>query len=1194
MFVKIYRYFSSHKALMWSLLVFSVILMGWFASKLHMQMDVTSFLPQNDKTEMVFNNLKITDRIVVMISSETAEVYDLMQVAEDFKDRLWASSDSSHILSLTTMVETENYDNTINYIYDNLPLYMEEADYQMLDSLLNLEACNKKMHENYEKMISPIGVGIKDIILRDPLGVGNNTLFKLSKLNPYDEYAIFEDYIFSKDYSTLYVFIESTDGANASDINDELTTSLENTIEEINSELDNIEIDYFGTPAVAAYNVRQVYEDLILTLTIAIVTISLLISFVYKKKRTIIFLIAPVLYGFLFSLSIIYLVSGTISAIAIGTGSIILGVALSYSIHVISHSYYTKNAEELIRELSYPLTVGSITTIGAFIGLLFTNSSLLQDFGLFAAGNIIGTTIFCLIFLPHFLPKISDKSPTKGLKILNKINDYPYDRNKYLIGGLVIITAVALFHYNDVGFDSDIMNLNYMPEHLEKSKNKLESIASSEEITLVVSHSTEHDEVIENYKKTDSISQKLTHDSYVKSSISVAKFLFTQAEQQEKIDIWNNYWTTQKKTQAKSIITLAAVNNNFKETTFSKFTDLLDKEFMPKNMLLEMKNTLFSTFIENNEGNYLLTTHISVNSEDRDKVYPHLDGISSIIDRSYFIGVMADDIKDNFNLILSISSALIFIVLLFSYGRLELALLAFLPMCLSWVIILGFMSILSVEFNIVSIILSTFIFGIGDDFSIFVLDGLINDYKYKKRTLLMHKTAIFFSALMTILGMGVLVFAKHPAIHSLGLVSLLGIVVVVLVSYILQPLLFRIFISSEAIKRGLPHSIGSILRTIIVFLTIGLGCILLPVIMFLSLCLPIKFDRKKLIFRKLLRVFAKLGISSSIGGKCVINRNGEDFKKPAIIVANHQSLVDLLMVFSINPSIVVVTQNWVYSSPLFGLIVRIAGYLPANSGIENIEDKVGIALENGLSVLIFPEGTRSRDLKVHRFHKGAFYLAEKFKVDIIPAVLYGSGMIFSKNQPQYVAPGYMRMDLLPRISPEDNTFGVGYRERTKNIREYVAEHLEVMKGKYDNPENRFYQSALMKQFIYKDVKVEYSVYLDAVKNTWYKEIEEKVGRNAVVLDLNCGYGALALMLSITSEYRQIYAYSPEKEDFSIAQNSVLGKNIRFYDDDIPYSEMPECDVIIFHTPNTVLSVEEEKLLNKYKKRLSGVVIIKNN
>ena len=88
-------------------------------------------------------------------------------------------------------------------------------------------------------------------------------------------------------------------------------------------------------------------------------------------------------------------------------------------------------------------------------------------------------------------------------------------------------------------------------------------------------------------------------------------------------------------------------------------------------------------------------------------------------------------------------------------------------MCLSFIIILGFMALLDIRFNIVNIILCTFIYGIGDDFSIFVMDGLLNEYKTGKKTLSSHKTAIFFSGLITLIGIGALLFAKHPAIHSL-------------------------------------------------------------------------------------------------------------------------------------------------------------------------------------------------------------------------------------------------------------------------------------------------------------------------------------------------------------------------------------------------------------------------------------------
>lgn len=1195
LFVKIYRYFSKHRPFMWFVLVLSVLLMGFLSTKLSMQMDLTSFLPENEQTQMIFNKLKVADRTVVMISSKGADAYELIDVAEEFKQRLWAESDSLHILSLSTTIDTESYDNTINYIYENLPLYMEEADYQRLDTLLTAERCDEVMRDNYHRIMSPMGVGVKKIILKDPLWIGNRTLSSLTQLNAYDNYTIFEDYLFSKDYTTLFAFVESTDGSNASDINDELTTSIETVIEELNSELHNAEISYFGASAIATYNVRQVYKDLFLTITIALVTITILISLVYRNKRTVVLLIAPILYGFLFSLAIIYLTKGSISLIAIGLGSIILGVALSYSIHVLSHSFYTSDTEKLIKELAYPLTVGSITTIGAFVGLIFTNSALLQDFGIFASTNILGTTIFCLIFLPHFLKKQTAESSTIGIRIINKINSYPYDKNKFIIISLIIASVIGLFTYSNVGFNSNMMDLNFMPDHLQKAQTQLENKTSSDEVILLLTHSSDIDSAIVKYKETKAITYSLLADSLITKSSSVADFIFTKDEQKEKISRWNSYWTKEKKENAQRIISQSCVNNKFKENTFRGFIDIINREYTPHNMVESMGGTLFSTFIESDEQVNIFTTHIAFRDENhKDNVYPRLKDNASIIDRSYFIGSMADDITDNFNLILGISSALIFIVLLFSYGRIELALLAFLPMCLSWVIILGFMSIFSVEFNIISIILSTFIFGIGDDFSIFILDGLINDYKHKQRMLVMHKTAIFFSVLMIILGMGVLVFAQHPAIHSLGVVSLLGIVVVMLVSYTLQPLLFRIFITNEAQKRGLPHSLGSLIRTVIVFLTIGIGCIMLPVVMFLSLCLPIRFNKKRYIFRRLLAFFAKITIKLAFGVDSKINRNGEDFKKPAIIVANHQSLVDLLLVFSINPSVVVVTQGWVFKSPLFGLIVRIAGYLPANSGIENIEDKVKETLDKGLSVLIFPEGTRSKDLKVHRFHKGAFFLAEKYNVDIIPAVIYGSGMIFSKIQPQYVAPGVMRMNILPRITPEDETFGKTYQDRSKNIRNYVNSYLQIMKSRYDIPENKYYKSALIRQYLFKDRDIEYSVYSHCVKHNWYNDIVNKVPRNATVLDINCGYGELALMLAITSDERNVYAYSASKEDFSIAENSVLGKNVKFFANDNFISDMPDIDVIIYQAKGNELTSEDNVILEKFNKRLStdGTILIK--
>ena len=109
------------------------------------------------------------------------------------------------------------------------------------------------------------------------------------------------------------------------------------------------------------------------------------------------------LFGGLFALCLIYFIQGYISAIAVGAGSAILGIALSYSIHMLAHQNHVSTVQQLIKEITYTLTVGSFTTIGALFGLTFTTSELLRDFGLFASLALIGTTLFCLIYLPHFL-----------------------------------------------------------------------------------------------------------------------------------------------------------------------------------------------------------------------------------------------------------------------------------------------------------------------------------------------------------------------------------------------------------------------------------------------------------------------------------------------------------------------------------------------------------------------------------------------------------------------------------------------------------------------------------------------------------------------------------------------------------------------------------------------------------------------
>ena len=114
-------------------------------------------------------------------------------------------------------------------------------------------------------------------------------------------------------------------------------------------------------------------------------------------------------------------------------------------------------------------------------------------------------------------------------------------------------------------------------------------------------------------------------------------------------------------------------------------------------------------------------------------------------------------------------------------------------MLISWIWILGICAILGIQFNFVHpYAWSTLIFGIGDDFAIFISDGYLK--KYIKRmidVITVSLQSIFLSALTTVIALGSLIFAKHPAINSIALIAIIGMVSILIISLFLQPFLYK-------------------------------------------------------------------------------------------------------------------------------------------------------------------------------------------------------------------------------------------------------------------------------------------------------------------------------------------------------------------------------------------------------------------
>ena len=1210
-FIGLYDYFERHKILFYLSLISCVLLMGFFALQVRFEENITQFFPDtkdSQNTIKVFDNLKIKDKIIIMLSSadtcHRVEPDSLIEAAGRLQQTLTEKAGGTLIKGIFAQVDQSLIGGATDFVYEHLPLFLTDTDYQRFDSLLTEKGIQAIMQKNYTNLLSPAGIALRSYILRDPLGLGSEALKHLQDFQLEANYEIYDEHIFSKDGSTLLMFITPVFSTGSTGKNDELIKILEEELQHVQGESPTIRAEYFGGPSVGVYNARQIKKDTILTSSLALLIIIVFISLVFKRKRSIPLIITPVLFGGLFALFLIFFIKGSISAIAVGAGSAVMGIALSYSIHMLAHQNHVSTVQQLIKEIAYPLTVGSFTTIGAFMGLIFTSSDLLRDFGLFASLALVGTTLFCLIYLPHFLKGQADVKQGRVLRIIEKINAYSYEKNKWLVGGILLITIICLFTSQKVGFNNDMMSLNYEPQHLKQSEEKLMQLFDSDEKTvLFVSVGKDMNQATETYAITNQKLSTLKDQGLIKDYASASQFLISPQEQQLRLKRWKDYWTDEKQQQIRKQLETAATEYRFRPGSFDPFYQWLNQPFGEYHYTAQeddLSGKLLNEWQTSADSITMLISQIRISDQNKETVYQNFSKAQDVVifDRSYFANKWVSAINDDFYLILYISSFLIFFALWFSYGRIELTLMSFLPMLVSWVIILGLMGILGIEFNIINIILSTFIFGIGDDFSIFIMDGLQNKYRTGQKVLNSHKTAIFFSAFTTVVGMGALVFAKHPALQSISLISILGMIAVVLVAYTIQPLIFRFFIAEPASKGLPPYTLIGLIRTVLLFLLFFIGCIFLRVLIAVLYLVPVRKSSKQRLVCRLIQITCKgILLLATAVKKEHINKANERFQHPAIIIANHQSFIDILVLLSLSSKILMVTNHWVWHSPFFGAIIRYVDFYYIGEGYEQYMERMRKKVKEGYSIAIFPEGTRTYNGKMKRFHKGAFYLADTLQLDILPILLYGNNKIIAKAQPFNIRKGIIYTEILPRIPADDLSFGTTYQERTKRISAYMKEGYARICREKNTTDNPAFYEALIQNYIYKGPVVEWYIRIKVKMERNYRLFNRLIPAQGQITDIGCGFGPLCYMLSMLSEDRDILGIDYDEDKIALAQHGWLrNEHLQFRHGNALEYPLPESDVFILNDMLHYMSYEHQRtLLLKCADRLrsQGMIIIRD-
>ena len=1215
-FVKIYNFFRRHRPVFWVSMFSSFAIFLFMASKIHLEENITSFFPSGNSSHMaeVYSNLKVSDKILIMFSPADGSIDpdkedSLFSAAARFGELVEAAGVPAG--KYLDCVSGDDISGMLDFVGEHLPVLMEDADYESLARLDNPAVVDSAIRNVYLNLISPAGFAVKDVLMSDPLSIGGGVLGRTAELNPVSDYQVRENHVFTPDGKTLLAFLEPAFSSGETGNNDALVGIVDAAVDSLAAEFPTVDVHYFGGPAMSVYNARQIKRDTYATSIVALVIIILFILCVFKRRRSIFLILCPAIYGAVFALAMSWITRGSISGIAVGAGTAIMGIALSYSIHFLAHQNYVRSVTQLLEELCSPLIIGSVTTIGAFVGLLFTSSRLLQDFGLFAAYTLLGTMVFCLVFLPQFLVAQSDVREGKVLRIIEKISSYPFDRNKWLIAALAILTAVCGYMSTKVGFDSDMMDLTYWEPKLKEAEAMLAAQDRDSTKTVMLVNVGATDDLAYNaLRGTLRELGALKSEGLVSDNSDGGAFVAGHEEQMRRIGKWKTFWTPERVASVSEEIRCAAVKYGFREDAFDGAIARLSEDYQPVEWFggegTQPVPMAFSSWMGSSDNLKMFVCQATMRRTDIDEVYSRFYGNPNVVifDQSYFANKAAESINNDFYLILFISSFLIFFVLWLSYGRLELALLSFLPMAVSWIIITGIMGMLGVQFNIVNIILSTFIFGMGDDFSIFIMDGLLHKYRTGRELVNSHKSAIFFSSFVMIVGIGALIFAKHPALHSIALITILGMVAVVLVAYVAEPVIFREFVTKPASAGKAPYTFGTVFGALfLLYIPAVLGGAVILLIGTLLQLVPIGRERRQTIISLMLHHACRLLVWICPFIKLV--RLGPDGKRlcqwtgsHGIVCANHQSSLDIILLISVFPKVKFFVADWVRNSPLFNAISGLLGYICKSDGLMESEmvQRVATDLEHGWNYVIFPEGTRSRDGSMKRFHKGAFLLADVMKAPMIPVVFYGNWRICPKGTGLNLTKGVSVTQVLPFDSRSYETI----KDVRKAMKSVVVEAHERLCREYDSPRNPYFRKVLVSSYLYKGPVTEWYVKVKTSLEDDYAYFDSMLPCTGQITDIGCGMGQLDIILSLLHPSRTVLGLDYDEEKIAVAKNCWPVRNLpglSFVNADAQSAELPESDAfVISDMLHYIDSEAQERLIRRCVSRLKdgGLILLRDS
>ncbi len=758
----------------------------------------------------IFENHPIHEQIAMDISLNITDADTLVDCGRFVEEKLTTSELFKEVGNSTI---ADLIPDLALHVATNLPLLFssKELEEKVLPRL-EKSFIARRLQESVQKLSSLEGIGQSRFIASDPLGLMEPVMAQMALLAPFPDAEIYKGFLLSSDRNHLLVTARpkksGTDTAFARQLSDLLDSVASDLRQQYQSKGVQVTLTPVGAYRAALDNERIIRHDVNLALLLSMAGIGLLLFIAFPRPLIGLFSLLPALFGTALSLFVFSLLHPSISIMVLGFGGAIISITVDHGIAYLlfldrPQKTKGKEASHEVRSIG---VLAVLTTCGAFLTLSFSGFPVFVQLGQFTAMGMLFSFLFVHFIFPSLTPRMPASTRTK--LPLQAIVDRLYNTGRW--GALfAVLLASFLFFFARPDFHVSLESMNTVSRETEDADTLFLSVWGNIGNRVVLMLSAES--ITDMQQQNDQLLMRMAEDTEAEKITSAFNpsmiFPGDQLAQNNLAD-WKHFWNRKRVTDLRNKLQVQAKALGFSTHAFDKFFILLEPayslesgelpaRFQPLFGITE-KGGLFRQFINVTPGN----------NYDSQQFLARYQHSGKIFDSPYFSEQLADILFKSFAIMLAIIAVSIAVLLLFFYASWQLTLITLLPPLFSYICTLGTMNLIGHSLDIPGLMLSIVILGMGIDYSILFVRAHQRYRTQNYQSFGLVRMAVFMAGASTIIGFGVLCFAEHGLLRSIGITSLLGIGYSLLGAFLLLPPLLRVYFTSVDAKVGDTHSIG--------------------------------------------------------------------------------------------------------------------------------------------------------------------------------------------------------------------------------------------------------------------------------------------------------------------------------------------------------------------------------------------------